>query len=474
MSGQFLTRRHLSRRVVLRGAGAAIALPLLSSMLPAGRASAATPRARFACIYIPHGAVMRQWTPATDGAGFELPPILRSLEPFRDRLNVVSDLTLPLAYGDDASAGANHTRSSAVWLTCARPETGATPQLGTSIDQVAALAFGQDTPLPSLELSLEEGGLSGGSGLSGAYRNTIAWRTPTAPLPMEVNPQVVFERLFGDGATAEQRARRRTQAASLLDSVLEDAAALTRTLPGDDRARLERHLEDVREVERRIELAGSKVGGDLDVPVRPAGVPDDFEQHARLTFDLLALAWAADLTRVGTLMIAKEVSNAVYAASGISDPFHNLSHHSEVPANIERYARLNAYHTTHDARVFPRQAARHARRRRQPARSLARALRQRHEQLEPARPRAVADDCRGRRLGRARGRAPHPRGRRHAAGESAGRARAEARRRRRVVRRQHRRRFAVRRAWLRGRSARAAAVARRAPRATTRRLQTPR
>jgi hypothetical protein len=338
--------RCLSRRAVLRGAGATIALPFLSAMLPAGRASAATPRSRFGCIYIPHGAIMRQWTPGTDGPGFELTPILRSLEPFRDRLNVVSDLTLPLAYGDDASAGANHTRSSAVWITCAKPETGATPQLGVSADQVAAHAFGQDTPLPSLELSLEEGGLSGGSGLSGAYRNTIAWRTPTAPLPMEVNPQVVFERLFGDGATVEDRARRRVQAASLLDSVLADAAALGRTLPADDRARLERHFEDVREVERRIEVAGSRVGADLDVPARPAGVPDDFEQHAKLMFDLLALAWAADLTRVGTLMIAKEVSNTVYAASGINDPFHNLSHHSEVRANIERYARLNAYHTS--------------------------------------------------------------------------------------------------------------------------------
>jgi hypothetical protein len=346
MTARFLTRRSLSRRAVLRGAGATIALPLLSSMLPAGTARGATPRSRLACIYIPHGAVMSRWTPAGNGPGLELSPILRSLEPFRERLNVVSDLTLPLAYGEDASAGANHTRSSAVWLTCAHPEAGATPHLGTSADQVAAQAFGQDTPLPSLELSLEEGGLSGGSGLSGAYRNTIAWRTPTAPLPMEVNPQVVFERLFGDGATAEQRAQRRAQAASLLDSVLTDAAALGRTLPGDDRARLERHLEDVREVERRIELAGSKVGADLEVPARPAGVPDDFEQHAHLMFDLLALAWAADLTRVGTLMIAKEVSNAVYAASGINDPFHNLSHHSEVPANIERYARLNAYHTT--------------------------------------------------------------------------------------------------------------------------------
>ena len=346
MSARFLTRRHLSRRAVLRGAGATIALPFLSSMLPAGTARGATPRSRFACIYIPHGAVMSRWTPPGDGPAFTLSPILRSLEPFRERLNVVSELTLPLAYGEDASAGANHTRSSAVWLTCARPEAGATPRLGTSADQLAAQAFGQDTPLPSLELSLEEGGLSGGSGLSGAYRNTIAWRTPTAPLPMEVNPQVVFERLFGDGATAEQRAQRRAQAASLLDSVLTDAAALGRTLPGEDRVRLERHLEDVREVERRIELAGTKVSADLEVPERPAGVPDDFEQRAHLMFDLLALAWAADLTRVGTLMIAKEVSNAVYAASGINDPFHNLSHHSEVPANIERYARLNAYHTT--------------------------------------------------------------------------------------------------------------------------------
>jgi hypothetical protein len=342
----YLARRRLSRRAVLRGTGATIALPLLSAMLPAGAAHAATPRSRLACIYIPHGAVMRQWTPATEGTDFELPPILRSLEPFRSQLVVVSDLTLPLAYGEDASAGANHTRSSAVWITCAKPDTGATPRLGVSVDQVAAQSFGQDTPLPSLELSLEEGGLSGGSGLSGAYRNTIAWRTPTAPLPMEQNPQVVFERLFGDGATAEQRARRRAQAGSLLDSVLAEASGLGRTLPADDRVRLERHLEDVREVERRIALAGQKVGGDLVVPEKPAGVPDDFEQHAKLMFDLLALAWAADLTRVGTLMIAKEVSNAVYPASGINDPFHNLSHHSEVPANIERYARLNAYHTS--------------------------------------------------------------------------------------------------------------------------------
>jgi hypothetical protein len=314
-------------------------------MLPAGSAAAGAPRSRFACIYVPHGAIMSRWTPQRDGKNFELPPILRSLEQFRDQVDIVSDLTLPLAYGQDASAGANHTRSSAVWLTCAPPETGATPRLGISADQVAVQHLGQDTALPSLELSLEEGGLSGGSGLSGAYRNTIAWRTPTAPLPMEHNPQVVFERLFGDGGTAEERSSRRRQAASLLDSVLADAGALSRTLPGDDRARLERYLEDVREVERRIELAGRSAADESAAPERPAGVPDGFEQYAKLMFDLIALAWAADITRVTTLMIAKEVSNTVYPASGINDPFHNLSHHSEVPANIERYARLNAYHT---------------------------------------------------------------------------------------------------------------------------------
>ncbi|MBN1241062.1 MAG: DUF1552 domain-containing protein [Gammaproteobacteria bacterium] len=288
---------------------------------------------------------MSRWTPATDGTGFEFPPILSSLEPFRDRLNVISDLTLPLAYGQDASAGANHTRSSAVWITGAKPEIGSTPRLGTSVDQIAARHFGQDTPLPSLEVSIEEGGLSGGSGLSGAYRNTIAWRTPTAPLPMENDPQVVFERLFGDGSTPEERTSRRRQAASLLDSVVGDIAALKRTLPADDGVRLDRYLEDVREVERRIALAGEQVPDDLELPPKPTGVPDDFEEHVELLFDLIALAWQADMTRVATMMIAKEVSNAVYRASGVNDPFHNLSHHSEVPANIDRLATLNEYHT---------------------------------------------------------------------------------------------------------------------------------
>jgi hypothetical protein len=346
----YLTKRHLSRRALLRGAGAALALPFLESMIPAGvaRAAAAGPRTRLACVYVPHGAVMSKWTPGQLGTGFEFSEILKPLEPFRDRVNVVSGLTLPLAYGQDASAGANHTRSSAVYLTGAEPGTGAEAELGISVDQVAARHMGQDAPLPSLELSIEDGGLSCGAGLSCAYRNTISWQTPKSPLPMENNPQVVFERVFGDGSTAQERAARREQARSLLDSIMSEVSSLQRTLPARDRSRLDRYLTDVREVERRIALAGQQIPTSLKLPDAPTGIPDDFDVHIKLMFDLQVLAWQADVTRVTTLMFAKEVSNAVYPASGVREPFHNLSHHSNVPDNITRLTQLNQYH----ARTF--------------------------------------------------------------------------------------------------------------------------
>ena len=343
----FLTRKSLSRRTLLRGAGAALALPLLESMIPAGvvrAAEAAQVRKRFASIYVPHGAVMKEWTPAQLGSGFEFSSTLKPLEAFRDRLNIVSNLKLPLAYGQDASAGANHTRSSAVFLTGAKPGTGAEAELGISADQVVAKHLGQDSPLPSLELSIEDGSLSCGAGLSCAYRNTISWQAPKSPLPMENNPQVIFERLFGDGSTTEQRAARRAQARSLLDSVLAQTASLERVLPASDRSRLDRYLTDVREVERRIELAGKQVPAGLELPAAPTGIPDDFDVHVKLMFDLQVLAWQADITRVTTLMFAKEVSNSVFPESGIRDPFHNLSHHSNVPDNIVKLAQLNQYH----------------------------------------------------------------------------------------------------------------------------------
>jgi hypothetical protein len=328
----FLTGKHLSRRQLLRGAGAAIALPLLDAMIPAGvlAQNLATPRSRLACIYIAHGAVMKSWTPAADGTGFEFPTTLKSLEPFRERLNVVSDMRLPAAYGDDASAGANHTRSSQTWLTSMPPGTG--PAVATSFDQLVAEHIGQDTPIPTLELTLDDS-------------SSIAYRTPDTPLPMEQNPQIVFERLFGDGSTAEERAARMDLKQSLLDAVADDVAKLERTLPAVDRPRLERYLEDVREIERRLELAGDSAVGDLDVPAKPVGIPQSFIAHSELMFDLLVLAWQAEITRVATFMVAREVSGRVYGESGVNDPFHNLSHHSEVPANIERLARLNAFHT---------------------------------------------------------------------------------------------------------------------------------
>jgi Protein of unknown function (DUF1552) len=344
-----LRRKHLSRRTLIRGAGSALALPLLDAMIPAATALAQTvavPKTRLACIYIPHGAVMSRWTPAEDGTAFEFPQILKPIEPFRNRVNVISDFSLPLAYGSDASAGANHTRSSAVWLAGAEPASGAHARLGITVDQVAAQHMGQETPLPSLELCIEDGGLSCGTGLSCAYRNTISWQGDESPLPMENNPQVVFERLFGDGATAEERDARRDQARSMLDALTGEVAALRAGLPASDRERLDRYLNDVREVERRIRLAGEMVPEDLNLPPAPAGIPASFDAHAKLMFDLLTLAWQTDMTRVSTMMLAKEVSNAVYPESGVTDPFHNLSHHSNIPDNIDRLARLNTYHTS--------------------------------------------------------------------------------------------------------------------------------
>jgi hypothetical protein len=325
---RLLTKKHLSRRALLRGAGAAIALPLLESMTPAGlrtAAAAGAPRSRAAFIYIPHGAVMDRWLPT---ASSEMSATLRSLEPLRDRVTVVSGLTLPAAYIGEATAGANHTRSSRCWLTCVPLTEGASP---TSADQVAAARIGQETPLPSLELALESG-------------ESISYRTPTTPMPMEVNPRIVFERLFGDGSTPEERAARQRQYASLLDAVAAQVPPLQRSLPAADRERLDRYLTDIRELERRLALAADSPLADLDVPDKPAGVPPDFEEHAALMFDLIALAWSADLTRVATLLLARELSNRVYPRSGISDGFHNCSHHSEVPANIDRLARLNEYH----------------------------------------------------------------------------------------------------------------------------------
>lgn len=336
----FITRKHLSRRAMLRGAGATLALPLLESMTPAMAASAA-PAPRFACFYVPHGVTLAKWTPAATGKDFPMSEILQPLEPHRRYLNVISGLGLPSAYGSDASAEANHTRSSACFLSGAQPVLGPRAQLGITMDQVAAAAIGGDTPLPSLELGIEGPAYSCGTNLSCAYRNSLAWRNVSTPLPIENNPQAVFERLFGDGSSEAQRKTRRAQARSLLDTMRADILALQKTLPAADRERLGAYVEDIREIERRISNAQNRPGVDSDAPT---GVPASFDEHIKLQLDLLALAWRADVTRIATLPFAQETSGATYPASGLSDSFHGLSHHSNIQANKDRFAVMNRYH----------------------------------------------------------------------------------------------------------------------------------
>jgi hypothetical protein len=343
---RIITGKHLSRRTLLTGAGAAVSLPLLESMLPAGKAWAqggGAPTVRAGFFYIPHGATMSRWTPAQEGKGFELSEILKPLEPYKDAINIISEMSHPQAYGP-GGATAHHNRSSAVFLSGAKALEGAQAHLGVTVDQVVAAAIGQQTPLPSLEISIDEGSLSCGDGLSCAYRNTISWQSPTSPLPMENNPQVVFERLFGDGGTDEERRARRRQSLSLLDAVAEQITDLERTLPHGDQARLDAFLTDVREIERRIQQASARSSKELDVPTRPAGIPENIEEHIKLMMDLEVLAWQADITRVTTFLIAAELSNSVYPASGIRESFHILSHHSNIEANKAKFAVLNRYH----------------------------------------------------------------------------------------------------------------------------------
>jgi hypothetical protein len=346
----FITKKHLSRRTVLRGAGAAIALPLLDSMIPARTAlaqTAAAPKTRLGCIYIPHGVTMDKWTPATTGKGFELTEILSPLAPVRDQICVISGLThAPVAPwpGEDSGGANNHNRAGAVFLSGAHPVKGNRAVCGPSLDQLAAAHMGQDTPIPSSELALEQGGLNCDSGNTCAYINTLAWKSATLPLPMEHNPQVAFERLFGLGVTEAERAVRRTEASSVLDSVLGQSAKLQGALPASDRRVFSDYLEDVREVERRVVQVDSLMSSGVELPEPPVGVPDDLEEHANLMFDLQVLAYKTEITRISTFMYGRELSNTIFPNSGVRESWHLASHHSNDRKNMDQYAVLNRYH----------------------------------------------------------------------------------------------------------------------------------
>lgn len=345
----FVTKKSLGRRTMLRGIGAAVALPFLDSMVPALTAvsrTAANPQRRVGFVYVPNGVIFEAWTPATFGSGFEFTPILAPLEPFRRQLVVVSGLARARNGEEDRN---DHTVSQAGWLSgvLAKRTEAEDIYLGQTIDQIVARQIGQDSPFPSLEVATENfTGYIGACtpGYSCAYMNTISWADATTPLPMEINPRVVFERLFGGPGTPQQRAKALAEDRSLLDSIKEDLADLRRDLGAPDRRRVGDYLDNVREVERRIQRTGSRGDSENVALAAPVGVPEAFEEHVRLLFDLLALAYQTDLTRVFTFMMAREASNFSYPQIGVTEPHHLVSHHGNKPEKIAEHAKINAYH----------------------------------------------------------------------------------------------------------------------------------
>jgi hypothetical protein len=339
----YVTRKHLTRRTVLRALGATLGLPLLDAMIPARTALAqtaakTTPHVGF--IYFPHGAVMNKWTPTSEGAIGELGDILKPLDKYKAMTTVFSNID------SQAPIGPVHALSPGTWLSGVRPAISQEPHAGITIDQIAAQHIGQDTPLPSLEVATD---VRGGGGFCDrdygcSYAGTISFRSPTTPLPMETDPRKLFIRLFGQGDNAAERARLSKQYGSLLDMLTSEVATLQRSLGPSDKRVLSDYLETVREIERRIQKTEARDLSNVDIPDAPAGIPP-FDEHINLMFDLVALAYQANMTRVFSFMMAAEVSGQTYNHIGVSDAFHPLSHHNNEPGKLERLVKVQTYHT---------------------------------------------------------------------------------------------------------------------------------
>jgi Protein of unknown function (DUF1552) len=345
----FITKKHLPRRTFLRGAGAAVALPLLDAMLPAATAYAQTDAARvkrFVGVWHPHGAAPGYWSPLDGGRDFEFSFITAPLETVRHRTVLISGLDSTAAYSTPEEPGGNHARG-AVFLSGVRPRRDAvSPYLGVTVDQLIAQKHGRDTLLSSIQLGIEDASHNSGNcnwGYSCAYTNSISWPDPATPLPTEINPRIAFERMFGDGSTPEERRVGRLQSASVLDSVTREIPGFKRRLAAGDQARLDDYLDDVREIERRIRNAVNNPAAEVSADV-PFGVPQSKEVHYKLMYDLIALAFQADITRSATLMLGRDLSGTSLPESGYEGGWHGISHHGDIPANKAGYAKVNRFH----------------------------------------------------------------------------------------------------------------------------------
>jgi hypothetical protein len=354
-----ITKLALPRRTFIRGLGVTLALPLLDAMVPALTAlsrTAAKPVRRLGFVYIPNGAAMGHWQPKGEGALTELSPTLRPLEPFKDRVVVPIGLTQKQAesFGD---GNGEHSRAGTVFLSGVHPKhtEGADVRNGITADQIAAQALGQDTPLRSLEMAMEQTYLIGNcdNGYSCVYTNSISWRSETDPNPMETNPRVVFQRLFGDGGTAAERLARVREDRSILDRMTQDIARLQSKLGPSDRVVVGDYVESVRELERRIQVAERQAGeSPIALPDRPVGAPESYQEHAKLMFSLAALAFQADITRVFTFSLGKEQTNRAFPEIGVNEAYHGVSHHQKDPAKLEKAHKVNTYHVSLTAHLL--------------------------------------------------------------------------------------------------------------------------
>jgi hypothetical protein len=345
----FITKKHIPRRTFLRGAGVTLALPFLEAMVPALTAqaqTAAAPVKRFVGIWHPHGAAPGYWSPVDEGSDFEFSFITKPLERFRDRTVLISGLDSTAAYSTTEEPGGNHARG-AVLLSGARPRRDAvSPYLGVTVDQLIAQKYGHDTLLSSIQLGIEDASHNSGNcnwGYSCAYTNSISWANPTTPLPTEVNPRMAFERMFGDGSSPEERRAGRLQSASILDSVTREIPRFKKDLGLGDRARLDDYLDNVREIERRIRNATHNPAAEVTAEV-PFGIPESKDVHFKIMYDLMVLAFQADITRAATLMLGRDLSGTTFPEAGYIGGWHGISHHGDIPANKAGYALVNRYH----------------------------------------------------------------------------------------------------------------------------------